>query len=113
MVRSLVGALLAVGDGRRPVDWPASLLAAASARTTSTVAPAHGLTLVEVRYPVRRGPGSAHSADPGPPHLSDFHPRKRGCQDRLAARTGVKAASQPAANCAINAATSPGDSNCG
>ncbi|MEJ7704773.1 MAG: hypothetical protein WKF47_14420 [Geodermatophilaceae bacterium] len=26
MVRSLVGALLAVGDGRRSADWPASLL---------------------------------------------------------------------------------------
>ena len=29
MVRSLVGALLAVGDGRRPPDWPAGLLARA------------------------------------------------------------------------------------
>ena len=28
MVRSLVGALLAVGEGRRPVGWPASLLSA-------------------------------------------------------------------------------------
>ena len=26
MVRSLIGALLAVGDGRKPVDFPASLL---------------------------------------------------------------------------------------
>ena len=35
MVRSLVGALLAVGEGRRPVDWPASLLALeAAGRTT-------------------------------------------------------------------------------
>ncbi len=28
MVRSLVGALLAVGEGRRPVEWPAQLLTA-------------------------------------------------------------------------------------
>ena len=29
MVRSLVGCLLAVGDGRRPVTWPTEILAAA------------------------------------------------------------------------------------
>jgi tRNA pseudouridine38-40 synthase len=51
MVRGLVGALLAVGDGRRPVDWPASLLDAAERSGAVTVAPAHGLTLVEVAYP--------------------------------------------------------------
>ena len=32
MVRSLVGALLAVGDGRRPVGWPSAVLAAAVPR---------------------------------------------------------------------------------
>ena len=31
MVRSLVGALLAVGDGRRPPDWPAAQLPAPTA----------------------------------------------------------------------------------
>jgi tRNA pseudouridine38-40 synthase len=51
MVRSLVGALLAVGEGRRPVGWPASLLAAESRASSVTVAPAHGLTLVGVDYP--------------------------------------------------------------
>lgn len=51
MVRSLVGAVLAVGDGRRPVDWPASLLDLRARTHTVTVAPPHGLTLVEVRYP--------------------------------------------------------------
>ncbi|MFL6129327.1 MAG: tRNA pseudouridine(38-40) synthase TruA [Mycobacteriales bacterium] len=51
MVRSLVGALLAVGDGRRPPDWPASLLASAARSGEVTVAPAHGLTLVDVGYP--------------------------------------------------------------
>ena len=51
MVRSLVGALLAVGEGRQPVGWPASLLNASERSSTITVAPAHGLTLVEVGYP--------------------------------------------------------------
>jgi tRNA pseudouridine38-40 synthase len=51
MVRSLVGALLAVGEGRCEVDWPASLLAATSRPSSITVAPAHGLTLVGVDYP--------------------------------------------------------------
>lgn len=51
MVRSLVGALLAVGDGRQPVDWPAGLLGRAQRADEVSVAPAHGLTLVEVRYP--------------------------------------------------------------
>jgi tRNA pseudouridine38-40 synthase len=51
MVRSLVGALLAVGDGRRPVDWPAGLLARTCRADEVTVAPAHGLTLIEVGYP--------------------------------------------------------------
>ncbi|MGN6609233.1 MAG: tRNA pseudouridine(38-40) synthase TruA, partial [Jatrophihabitans sp.] len=51
MVRSLIGALLAVGEGRRPVDWPASLLAGSVRAQEVSVAPAHGLTLVEVAYP--------------------------------------------------------------
>lgn len=51
MVRSLVGALLAVGEGRRPDDWPASLLTLGRRANDVTVAPAHGLTLVEVGYP--------------------------------------------------------------
>ncbi|GAA4844308.1 tRNA pseudouridine(38-40) synthase TruA [Saccharopolyspora rosea] len=49
MVRSLVGTLLMVGDGRRPAAWPADVLGAQ--QRTSTVAPAHGLTLVAVDYP--------------------------------------------------------------
>ena len=51
MVRSLVGALVAVGEGRRPVEWPASLLAAEKRADDVAVAPAHGLTLVRVEYP--------------------------------------------------------------
>ncbi len=51
MVRSLVGALLTVGEHRRPPDWPASLLRHATRASEVTVAPAHGLTLVGVDYP--------------------------------------------------------------
>jgi tRNA pseudouridine38-40 synthase len=51
MVRSLVGALLAVGDGRRSSDWPAAQLDRAARCDDISVAPAHGLTLVEVGYP--------------------------------------------------------------
>ena len=51
MVRSLVGALLVVGDGRRPVDWPVGLLARTERASEVSVAPAHGLTLVAVSYP--------------------------------------------------------------
>jgi tRNA pseudouridine38-40 synthase len=51
MVRSLVGAMLAVGDGRRDPAWPASLLRLRERSSEVTVAPAHGLTLVAVGYP--------------------------------------------------------------
>jgi len=51
MVRSLVGAMLFVGDGRRPASWPAALLSRRERSSEVTVAPAHGLSLVEVVYP--------------------------------------------------------------
>lgn len=51
MVRSLVGALLAVGEGRRCPEWPASLLPSTTRTSEVTVAPAHGLTLAAVDYP--------------------------------------------------------------
>ncbi len=51
MVRSLVGALLAVGEGRRPVTWPGEVLAAAVRDPSVKVVAPHGLTLEEVDYP--------------------------------------------------------------
>ncbi len=51
MVRALVGCLLAVGDGRRGVDWPAAVLAARRRDPAVTVAPAHGLVLLGIDYP--------------------------------------------------------------
>jgi tRNA pseudouridine38-40 synthase len=51
MVRSLVGAMLAVGDGRREPSWPAGMLRLRERSSEVTVAPAHGLTLIAVGYP--------------------------------------------------------------
>ncbi len=52
MVRALVGSLLAVGEGRQPVEWPGQVLVRAVRESGVHVAPAHGLTLEEVGYPV-------------------------------------------------------------
>lgn len=51
MVRSLVGCLVAVGDGRRPVSWAGRVLATALRDPSVKVAAPHGLTLEEVGYP--------------------------------------------------------------
>jgi tRNA pseudouridine38-40 synthase len=51
MVRSLVGCLLTVGEGRRPVAWAGEVLAAGVRDPAVTVVPPHGLTLEEVGYP--------------------------------------------------------------
>jgi tRNA pseudouridine38-40 synthase len=51
MVRALVGALLAVGDGRQPVTWPREVLAARIRDPAVHVVPPHGLCLEGVRYP--------------------------------------------------------------
>ncbi|MFZ0324510.1 MAG: tRNA pseudouridine(38-40) synthase TruA [Actinomycetes bacterium] len=75
MVRALVGTLVAVGEGRRPITWPAELLAAEARSSAVMVMPAHGLVLEEVAYPPddqlaeragqsRRLRGSAGSGEP-------------------------------------------------
>lgn len=51
MVRSLVGALVAVGSGRRPPEWLDGLLTAGSRAGEITVMPPHGLVLEQVGYP--------------------------------------------------------------
>ncbi|MCZ4499011.1 MAG: pseudouridine synthase [Marmoricola sp.] len=51
MVRSLVGCLTAVGEGRRTPQWAADVMAGRERRPDVVVAPAHGLTLEEVGYP--------------------------------------------------------------
>jgi tRNA pseudouridine38-40 synthase len=51
MVRALTGALLAIGDGTRPVDWMTGVLAAEVRDPAVRVAPPHPLCLEQVTYP--------------------------------------------------------------
>ncbi|MDP9221331.1 MAG: tRNA pseudouridine(38-40) synthase TruA [Actinomycetota bacterium] len=51
MVRALVGVVLDVGRGRRPVEWPEQLMLAGVRDPTARVVPPHGLCLEEVTYP--------------------------------------------------------------
>jgi tRNA pseudouridine38-40 synthase len=51
MVRSLVGAVVPVGEGRKGVDWPAEVMRAAVRDAAVVVMPPHGLSLEEVVYP--------------------------------------------------------------
>lgn len=51
MVRSLVGSVVPVGEGRRDVEWPAALQTRAERASEILVMPAHGLSLEEVVYP--------------------------------------------------------------
>ena len=51
MVRALTGALLKVGEGARPPEWPARVLRARVRDPGVPVVPPHGLCLEEVRYP--------------------------------------------------------------
>lgn len=73
MVRSLVGALLLVGDGRRSPDWPGQVLVGGVRDSSVPVAPAHGLTLLAVRYPAEeelasRAAGTRKRRDPASVH---------------------------------------------
>jgi len=51
MVRALVGAMIAVGEGRRAPGWPGEVLRAGVRDPRVTVVHARGLTLEEVAYP--------------------------------------------------------------
>ncbi|MGW4734086.1 tRNA pseudouridine(38-40) synthase TruA [Streptomyces shenzhenensis] len=77
-VRSMVGALLFVGDGHRDADWPRRVLEARVRDSAVHVVRPHGLTLEEVGYPAddclaerqrqaRRVRGEPHAISrPGP-----------------------------------------------
>jgi tRNA pseudouridine38-40 synthase len=51
MVRSLVGSVVPVGEGRRGADWPEQLQGRGQRASEILVMPAHGLSLEEVVYP--------------------------------------------------------------
>ncbi len=87
MVRSLVGALLAVGRGQRPVGFPAELLHGGCGPSEVSVAPAHGLTLVGVDYPPADRAGRPRRSDPPPARLGPMLPQ---CFDRADRCTGAK-----------------------
>ena len=54
-VRSMVGALLFVGDGHRGAEWPRKVLDARVRDSAVHVVRPHGLTLEEVAYPADEG----------------------------------------------------------
>lgn len=55
MVRNIMGTLVAVGKGEQPPGWVAEVLAGRDRKVGGITAPAHGLTLVSVRYPAEFG----------------------------------------------------------
>jgi tRNA pseudouridine38-40 synthase len=71
MVRSMAGALVAVGEGRRPVEWIDSVLASSERESAANVLAPHGLTLEAVKYPppaALAATAQAHRAVRGPLH---------------------------------------------
>jgi tRNA pseudouridine38-40 synthase len=50
MVRIIVGTLVQVGQGSRPVEWVAEVLAGRDRTAAGPTAPAHGLVLLSVEY---------------------------------------------------------------
>jgi tRNA pseudouridine38-40 synthase len=55
MVRNIVGSLITIGRGERPVDWMAELLEGRDRTEAAAMAPAGGLYFVGARYPDRFG----------------------------------------------------------
>jgi tRNA pseudouridine38-40 synthase len=55
MVRNIVGSLLPIGRGERPVEWMAELLAGRDRSVAGPTAPATGLCFIAPRYPAEHG----------------------------------------------------------
>ncbi|MBI4010863.1 MAG: tRNA pseudouridine(38-40) synthase TruA [Candidatus Rokubacteria bacterium] len=64
MVRNVVGTLLEVGQGRRPVEWVAEVLEGRDRRRAGPTAPALGLYLLGVRYAFPLFPGGGRLRRP-------------------------------------------------
>jgi tRNA pseudouridine38-40 synthase len=50
MVRNIVGTLVEIGRGRRPIEWMSEVLAGRDRKLAGPTAPARGLVLVSVEY---------------------------------------------------------------
>lgn len=57
MVRTIAGTLVEVGKGRQRPEWTGEVLASRDRTRAGPTAPAHGLTLMEVRYGEGEGGG--------------------------------------------------------
>lgn len=55
MVRNIAGTLLAIGEGREPVEWVAQLLQSRDRTLAAETAPPDGLYLVDIVYPAHFG----------------------------------------------------------
>ncbi len=51
MVRNIVGVLLPIGEGHKPVEWMAEVLATRDRKQAGVTAPGEGLYFVGVDYP--------------------------------------------------------------
>lgn len=64
MARNVVGALVWVGEGRRPADWVGELLARRDRTQGARTQPAQGLYLTGVEYPAQYDIGAWPAASP-------------------------------------------------
>lgn len=73
MVRNIVGTLVEIGRGRKPVEWMAEVLAQRDRRAAGMVAPPQGLFLVQVWYddPSAVENAAAESAEEAPNTAGD------------------------------------------
>lgn len=64
MVRNIVGVLLPIGTGDRPIEWVAEVLEGRDRTRAGITAPAEGLYLLAVRYPPQFGLPSVSATHP-------------------------------------------------